>query len=144
MKASSESGLWATLISFTLGEALLVGIIADRSGGNSYLSWRFRRLTRLREQASEPGRLVQPKRSSDCGHYLDNFGGQKRVNTPICCLGERHMQRGHQPGHAADEKKNFSGDRGDGKAECATLSALGNPSGDESNDGICHQVPAGR
>src|SRR5579872_2137357 len=113
MKASSESGLWATVISRTSG-MMLVGIFSVSD-------------TAIR---CEPQDLLHhatgavPTGCNACGqHHLQDFSGHEPIQAKISGLGER-VSKDVEPAQSTDEQKKLGQDAGDGCAHEGLSSML--------------------
>ena len=136
MKASSESGLCAMLISrvdaMPLAESLLSGASA-RS---------FQKVFRRNSCLLLADTLVS-SRDSGSQHDLDHFREHEPVKAEACCLGERVGQH-RQPRKASGEQHHFSQHACGGGASESGFAALHDPARQPGDEGIGQQEAAGR
>src|SRR6266568_3823829 len=135
MKASSESGLWATVISRTWPAEPLPGALAV-SDTTVIMNSRNLLLDCVSCGAA-------PAIGNGGGeHYFDNFGGDEPVQAEVCGLRQR-MGEDVEPGQPSGEQQNLGQKPSDGGTQEALRPALEDIAREESDEGIHHQESAG-
>src|ERR1022692_2867845 len=104
MKASSESGLWAMLISRTCED----GLPPECFASCSEITVIFKTPNSSKRPATRSLRLCNSTampslRHSSSHHHLNHFGKQKPVKTPAEGLRHR-MRQNREPAHTSGEK----------------------------------------
>src|SRR5580692_5398766 len=132
MNASSESGLWATVISRTSLETLSPVVFAVSETAVIDYSKR------------SAGLLLAPAPArGDCRgeHYLYNFCGNEPVKSEICRFCQRVREQ-VQPAQASGKQKELGQDAADSCAQEGLSSVLEDVAGGESHEWINEQESA--
>src|SRR5690348_1928207 len=124
MKASSESGLCATLMLRTRSAVAV----------ETELAMGLRTKLRFARQHA----VAESSRGQD----LRQFGEEKRINPPLGGQVQRRMKRNPQPGNSDRKEQHFSRRRCTECTRESTSSALSDPACEQSDERIGQQVSA--
>src|SRR5215471_4722128 len=140
MNASSESGLWATVISRTADADALLRLMQPFSSPDEATMRPSLDLIRY-ALGLQPGSAPEANRQRGSCHDFNHFGKDEPVEPKPDGQAPGMGQR-RQPAQSSHEQQDFSQYRGDGRAAEPAFAMLHDPARQPGNEGIGQQESA--